>query len=177
MKYFGQGLIQVYTGNGKGKTTAAMGLAIRALGHGFKVFIVQFMKSRKDSGEGYILQRLAPDCVLEEYGKPGFVRKGQAQPEDLAEAAKALNKAREVILSSNWNLVILDEIINAIWFELINEEEVLQLLAEKPAHVEVVLTGRNASERLRNRADLVTEMLSLKHPYDQGVSARKGIEY
>lgn len=172
-----QGLIQLYTGNSKGKTTAAFGLALRAVGHGFHVYIIQFMKGRGDYGELSGLKRLEPECQLEHYGGQGWVRKGQASAEDLKEADRAWQKAREIILSGEWDIVILDEIVNAIWFELLPEVDVLELLEQKPEHVEVVLTGRNASEKLKEKADLVTEMVQIKHPYEQGIPARKGIEF
>ncbi len=172
-----QGLVQVYTGNSKGKTTAAFGLALRAVGHGFKVFIIQFMKGRGDYGEIAGLKRLLPECQLENYGAPGWVKKGQASPEDVGEARRAWERAKTIIRSGAWDIVILDEVINAIWFELLPEEEVLEFLEEKPEHVELVLTGRNASDMLQSRADLVTDMRQVKHPYEQGIRARKGIEF
>lgn len=172
-----RGLVQVYTGNSKGKTTAAFGLAVRAVGHGFKVFIIQFMKGRGDYGEITGLKRLEPECCLEHYGAPGWVKKGEAGEEDIAEARRAWERAKTIIRSGEWNIVILDEVINAIWFELLPEEEVLEFLLEKPEQVELVLTGRNASETLQSRADLVTDMRQVKHPFEQGIRARKGIEF
>lgn len=172
-----RGLIQIYTGNSKGKTTAAFGLAVRAVGHGFKVFIIQFMKGRGDYGEITGLKRLQPECQLENYGAPGWVKKGEASPEDIAEARRAWERAKALISSGEWDIIILDEIVNAIWFELLPEAEVLEFLQRKPYHVEVVLTGRNASETLQSHADLVTDMRQVKHPYEQGIRARKGIEF
>jgi cob(I)alamin adenosyltransferase len=171
------GLIQIYTGHSKGKTTAALGLTIRAVGHGFHVYILQFMKGRQDYGELKGLQRLQPECQIEGFGTAGWVHKGKALPEDLQEARRGLARAQEVIQSGEWDIVILDEIINAIWFELITEEEVLELLDSKPDHVELLLTGRNASQKLKDRAHLVTEMVQVKHPYEKGINARLGIEY
>lgn len=171
------GLIQIYTGPSKGKTTAALGLTIRAVGHGFHVYILQFMKGRQDYGELGGLKRLQPECQIEGFGTPGWVHKGKASEEDVQEAQKGLARAQEIILSGKWDIVILDEIINAIWFELLTEEEVLKLLDSKPEHVEVLLTGRNASQQLMERADLVTEMIQVKHPYEKGINARLGIEY
>lgn len=172
-----QGLVQIYTGNGKGKTTAAFGLAIRAVGHGFRVYIVQFMKGKDDSGELEGLKRLWPDCQIEHFGGQGWVHKGEHQEEHINEARKGFLKAQEIILSGQWDIVILDEIINALWFDLIPESDVIDLLNKKPSHVELVLTGRNASESLIERADLVTEMVLKKHPFEQGIMARRGIEY
>lgn len=172
-----QGLVQLYTGNSKGKTTAAFGLAVRAVGHGLRVYIIQFMKGRGDYGELSGLKRLEPECSVEHYGSQGWVKKGHASEEDLEEARKAWQRASEIILSGDWDIVILDEVVNAIWFELLTEEEVINLLDRKPDHVEVVMTGRNASKNLKNKSDLVTEMVQIKHPYEQGIPARIGIEY
>ncbi len=102
---------------------------------------------------------------------------GNPSQEDIQEAQKALLRAKEIITSGQWDIVILDEIFNAIWFELIPEDEVLKLLELKPPHVELVLTGRNASDKIKAKADLVTEMVQIKHPYEQGIAARKGIEF
>ncbi len=130
------------------KTTAALGLAIRAVGHGFKVFIIQFMK-----GQGYYvnfrIKALEPECRIEHYGGKGWVYLGNPSQEDIQEAQKALLRAKEIITSGQWDIVILDEIFNAIWFELIPEDEVLKLLELKPPHVELVLTGRNASDKIK----------------------------
>ncbi len=172
-----QGLVQIYTGNGKGKTTAALGQTVRALGQGFTVYIIQFMKGRGNYGELTTLQRLAPQCRVEHYGGPGWVKKGQGSPEDYAEAEKALARAREVMTSGEWDVVILDEVVNAIGFELLPEEKVLDLIDQKPDQVELILTGRNASATLQSRADLVTESVAVKHPYEKGIGARRGIEY
>ena len=177
MANLSQGLTQIYTGNGKGKTTAAFGLAIRAVGHGFRVYIIQFMKGKDDSGELVGLQRLKPECQIEHFGGTGWVHKGELQEEHIQEARKALAKASEIVLSGKWDIVILDEIINAIWFDLIPENKVLELISKKPKHVELVLTGRNASPTLIEKADLVTEMVQTKHPYEQGIMARQGIEF
>lgn len=177
MERLKQGLVQIYTGNNKGKTTAALGLTLRAVGHGFRVFILQFMKGRQDYGELQGLKRLEPECQIEQYGSPGWVFKGQANEQDCIEALEGLEKAREIISSGQWDIVILDEIINAIWFELLPEDKVIELLELKPQHVEIVMTGRNASPRLIERAHLVTEMVAIKHPYELGIQARKGIEF
>ncbi|MDP4125395.1 MAG: cob(I)yrinic acid a,c-diamide adenosyltransferase [Bacillota bacterium] len=177
MSNISQGLVQIYTGDCKGKTTAAFGLAIRAVGHGFRVYIIQFMKGGNEYGELEGLKRLQPECQLEHFGGQGWVRKGELKEEHITEARKAFTRAQEIILSGDWDIVILDEIVNAIWFELIPENLVLELLDKKPPHVELVLTGRNASESLIEKADLVTEMVLKKHPYEKGISARLGIEY
>lgn len=172
-----QGLIQVYTGDSKGKTTAALGLAIRAIGHGFKVFVIQFMKGREDYGELHGLKRLEPECKIEHYGGTGWVYKGNPSLEDIEQAQMAFERAKEIISDGQWDIVILDEILNAIWFEVLSEKEVLELLETKPSHTEIILTGRNASDNIKAKADLVTEMVQIKHPYEQGIAARKGIEF
>lgn len=177
MKKLSPGLVQIYTGASKGKTTAAFGLTLRAVGHGFRVYIIQFMKGRQDYGELSGLKRLEPECQIEQFGTTGWVHKGAAKPEDRLEAQKGLMRAREIIASGEWDIVILDEIINAIWFELITEEDLLQVLEQKPEHVELILTGRNASQNLIDKAQLVTEMVQIKHPYEKGIPARLGIEY
>lgn len=172
-----QGLIQVYTGNSKGKTTAALGLTVRAVGRGLKVHIIQFMKGQGDYGEISGLARLGPDCQVESFGAPGWVHKGEELAEHKQEARRAFLRAREIIKSEEWDIVILDEITNAIWFDLLPEEEVIELCQNKPHDLELVLTGRNASLRLVEQADLVTEMVQVKHPFERGIPARQGIEY
>ena len=177
MANISQGLVQVYTGDGKGKTTAAFGLAIRAVGHGFRVYIIQFMKGGNDYGELEGLKRLRPECQLEHFGGQGWVRKGEPLEDHILEARKAFVRAQEIVFSGEWDIVILDEILNALWFELIPESEVLELIDKKPPQVELVVTGRNASKLLIEKADLVTEMVLKKHPFDKGIAARVGIEY
>lgn len=172
-----KGLVQVYTGNSKGKSTAAFGLALRAVGHGYRVYIIQFMKGSTYYGELVSFKRLEPECKVEHFGLPGWVKKGEAKPEDVAEGKKALARAEELMLSGEWDIIVLDEINNALWFELISLDEVLELLRKKPEHVELVLTGRNAPPEVVAAAQLVTEMVEIKHPYQVGIGARQGIEY
>ena len=172
-----QGLIQIYTGAGKGKTTAALGLTLRAAGSGLRVAVIQFMKGQGAGGELESLKRLEPECRVEYFGAPGWVHKGDNLVEHRQEADRALRRAREIVFSEAWDIVILDEIFNALWFELIPEKEVLDLLEQKPTQVELVLTGRNASKSFIERADLVTEMVEIKHPFQQGIRARPGIEF
>ena len=171
-----QGLIQVYTGDGKGKTTCALGLALRAVGQGLKVYMVQFMKGR-DTGESRAAARLAPDLTLRSFGRPGMVNLASPAGEDLALAREALDLARQVISAGEHDLVILDEINVALTYRLIPLEEVLKLLRGRPPWVEVVLTGRQAPPEVVALADLVTEMRPLKHYYQAGVPARRGIEW
>jgi len=170
-----QGLIQVYTGDGKGKTTAALGLALRAAGRNLKVLIVQFMK-KWDYGELYSLT-LIPNITLKAFGTGKFIFKGKVRKIDYQEAQKAFNLGIEAMQSKNYNLVIFDELNVALYFELLCLSKVVEQLKQKPPEVEVVITGRKAPEEIINIADLVTEMVEIKHPYQKGIPAREGIEY
>lgn len=171
-----QGLIQVYTGNGKGKSTAAFGLALRALGQGLKVLIIQFMKTG-DYGEITSLKRFEPEIELYSFGRKGFIRAGYAKEEDIDLAVEALELAATKMATGMYDLIILDEINNALWFKLLSEEQVLEFLENKPNHVELCITGRNAPESIMEKAHLVTEMKEIKHPYQLGIGSRKGIEF
>jgi cob(I)alamin adenosyltransferase len=172
-----QGLIQVYTGDGKGKTTCALGLALRAVGQGFQVFMVQFMKGW-GTGEAQIAaERLAPDFTLRHFGRPTLVNLRSPEPDDLALIRQAWDLAREILVAGEYDLVILDEINVALAFNLLPLDEVLEVLRRRPSWVEVVLTGRQAPAALIELADLVTEMRPLKHYYEAGVPARRGIEW
>jgi cob(I)alamin adenosyltransferase len=171
-----RGLVQVFTGDGKGKTSAAIGAVVRAVGHGLKVYIAFFMKGGYPYGERQILSKL-PGVALESFGSSDFVNPRSIKPEDIKEAAKALAAAREAVLSGNYDLVVLDEVNVAVAFGLISVDDVLKLIEEKPQKVELILTGRRADTRLVQAADLVTECLKIKHPYDMGVAARGGIEF
>jgi len=171
-----RGLIQVYTGDGKGKTTAAIGLAMRALGNGLKVYMIQFMKGQIFYGELKIAQDYSPDFVIKQCGRPDFVNPVNPDPVDVKLAEDALKHAEGVIKEGKYDIVILDEINVAVKFGLIKLENVLPILKNKPEHVELVLTGRYAAPEIIEIADLVTEMRLIKHYYDRGVQARKGIE-
>jgi len=171
-----RGLMQVYTGDGKGKTTCALGLALRAVGQGFKVYLVQFLKGR-DTGEARAAARLAPDLTLKAFGRPVLVNLKSPAPEDLALAREALDLARELLAAGDHDLVILDEINVALAYGLVPLEEVLEMLKQRPSWVEVVLTGRGAPPELIALADLVTEMRPVKHYYEAGVPGRRGIEW
>ena len=176
MKNDKKGYIQIYTGNGKGKTTAALGLALRAAGHGKKTYIGQFLKGQ-DYGELHALKKLSSQITIKQFGRSSFIHVTQdTDPEDVAMVLEGLMTCLKAMLSGKYNLIILDEINVAIYFKLINEEEVHKFLDRKPEHVEVVLTGRFAPESLIERADLVTEMKEIKHYYTQNVRARDGIE-
>ncbi len=171
-----RGLVQIFTGDGKGKTSAAIGAVIRALGHGWKVYIACFMKGDYPYGERSILSQLA-NVTLESFGSDEFIDPANIKPEEKEQAQKALAAARQAMLSGNYDLVVLDEVNIAVAFGLLEVDEVLKLLDEKPEDVELILTGRRADSRLVQSADLVTEMLKIKHPYDEGVAARGGVEY
>jgi cob(I)alamin adenosyltransferase len=170
-----EGYVQVYTGDGKGKTTAALGLIVRALGQGLRPSVLQFMKSDPSWGEIVTLKKLG--VPVEQCGLDHWVLKGEASAEDLAAAAAGLAKARALVESGDYDLVVLDELVTAVFFELVPLDEVLAMMAAKPAAVELVVTGRRAPEELVAAADLVTEMRPLKHYYDAGVEARPGIEF
>jgi len=170
-----KGLIQVYTGDGKGKTTAALGLALRAAGSNMKVLIVQFMK-KWDYGELHSV-KLIPNITLETFGTKEFIYKGKAKKIDYEEAEKAFSFGVKGMQSGNYDIVIFDELNMALYYELLDLKEVVEKLKGKPDNVEVVITGRRAPEELIEIADLVTEMKEVKHPYQKGVGARRGIEY
>ncbi|MEX0324859.1 MAG: cob(I)yrinic acid a,c-diamide adenosyltransferase [Puniceicoccaceae bacterium] len=168
------GYFQIYTGDGKGKTTASLGLALRAAGRGYPVYIGQFMKGQ-DYGELHSLP-LLETVTHEQYGDPGWVYKGKVTEAQRAAAHEGLLKAKKALVSGKYRIVILDEINMALWFELITLEEVLELVDQRPAQVELVFTGRKAHEEVIAKAHLVTEMREVKHYFSQGVPARKGIE-
>lgn len=170
------GFIHLYTGDGEGKSITAFGLALRAVGHGYKVIIVQFMKGRKDVGEYKVKDRLAPNYEIRQFGREEFVNLERPDPIDYILARRAINFARKA-LHQKPRLLILDEINLATSIGLIQLDDVLDLLSSIPESTTVVLTGRNAPKELIEIADLVTEMHEIKHPWRKGVSARRGIEY
>ncbi|MDO4732490.1 MAG: cob(I)yrinic acid a,c-diamide adenosyltransferase [Bacillota bacterium] len=172
-----KGLIQIYTGNGKGKTTAAFGLALRASGSGLRTAIVQFMKKGEWYSEIVAIAHL-PLVEIFSYGGSKFLKKGTPPDEENLQLARdAVAKARELMTAGEVDILILDELNNAVFFDLLTEEEALCLFREKPAHMELVVTGRNATEAMMEAADLVTEMREIKHPYQKGIQGRKGIEF
>jgi cob(I)alamin adenosyltransferase len=170
-----KGLVQIYTGDGKGKTTAALGLSLRAAGRGLKVFIAQFAKGMF-YGELEALKRFAPQITLHQYGRKCFIHDEPAE-EDIRLAREGWQEIRDVLKRAEYDLVILDEIGIALHYQLISLEEVRELIRLKPDGVELVLTGRKIPEALYEQADLVTEMREIKHYYNAGVQARKGIEF
>ena len=171
-----KGLVQVYTGNGKGKTSASFGLALRAVGRGLKVYVIQFIKGGFDYGELYVVDKL-PGLTLEAFGRGKFVSEEKPDMVDIDLARQALAKAQEIMKGGDVDVLILDEINVAVNLKLIDIEEVLELIKKKPEHMELVLTGRKAPVEIVQAADLVTEMIEIKHPYNSGFKARKGIEY
>ena len=173
-KQLSKGYVQVYTGDGKGKTTAALGLALRASGHGLRTYIGQFMKGQH-YGELEGLRDYS-HITIEQYGDVRCIRREEVTPEHVAQARRGLERAREALLSGQYDIVVLDEVNVTVWFGLLTVEEVLTFLDQRPECVEVILTGRTAPPELIERADLVTEMREVKHYYQQGVMARQGIE-
>jgi cob(I)alamin adenosyltransferase len=171
-----KGLVQVYTGNGKGKTSAALGLALRAIGRGLKVYVVQFIKGGFDYGELHVVDRL-PNLTLKAFGRGKFIMSKPPEKEDVRLAEEALKLAKEIIESREHDIVILDEINVALHLKLIELQDVVDIIKKKPKNVEIVLTGRNAPEEIIELADLVTELKEIKHPFSKGYEARKGIEY
>lgn len=171
-----KGYIQVYTGNGKGKTTAALGLAFRAVGRGLKVCMIQFMKGGGPYGEHLAAEMLKPHLTIIPTGREGWVKRDNPDPEDVRLAGEALRMGREALTGGEYDLVILDEVNGAVSFGLLEVDELLDLMRLKPASVELVLTGRNAHEKVMEAADLVTEMREVRHYYKAGVASRIGIE-
>ncbi len=171
-----RGYVQIYTGDGKGKTTAALGLALRAAGAGLKIHIVQFMKGQHYS-ELDALEPFEGRIAIEQYGDPEFCSfSDPPASRDVARAMAALQRARELLGSGECDVLIMDEALTACLFRLIGEDDLLGVMEEKSQAMELVLTGRGATPRLIERADLVTEMREIKHYYRQGVLARRGIE-
>jgi cob(I)alamin adenosyltransferase len=171
-----KGLVQVFTGNGKGKTTAAVGTIVRAAGHGLKVFLVSFMKGNYTYGEYKTLAQL-PNVEIAQFGLRKLTDPARVNAEEKEQAKAALAAARNAVTSGNYDLVVLDEVNVAVSYNLIALDDVLKLVRDKPPHVELILTGRYADNKLLELADLVTEMVKVKHPFDKGIKARKGIEF
>jgi|SRR3989338_3097884 len=181
-KKFKKGIVQIYTGDGKGKTTAAIGLALRAVGQGFKVYMIQFLKSPKlSSGEFKMKNAFGSNLKLERLNTSWWSLKSFKNDEHVARMKEFLKeeiiKLKDIISSGKYNLIILDEINICLFYGLIDLKELTELIKNKPVDLEIVLTGRYAPEELKEIADLVTEMRLIKHPFSQGLKARKGIEY
>jgi len=171
-----QAYVHVYTGGGKGKTTAALGLALRAIGHGLRVFVVQFLRGAHEAGELVMAQRLAPRLEIRPMGREAAVDPEAPDPVDVKWAADGLALAANAMRKGLFDVVILDDVNLAVRYGLVHVEQVLELLDLRPAGVELVLTGRDAHPELVAAADLVTEMTQIKHYHDMGVAPRDGIE-
>jgi cob(I)alamin adenosyltransferase len=173
-----KGLIMVNTGAGKGKTTAAMGTALRAVGSGMRVLMLQFLKGSWHYGELDAVQAFGDRFVIKQMGR-GFVKVGGAEtdPEDIRLVEECWKEAEEAILSGEWDLVVLDEINYAITYKMLDAKKVVEALQHKPEMVHVILTGRNAHPTIVDLADTVTEMREVKHAYQKGIGAQRGIEY
>ena len=171
------GLVHIYCGDGKGKTTAALGLALRALGHGYKVLLVQFLKSQ-DTGELKVFDSIPNTKVLRSREKFGFTFQMTEEQKKrcIIEHNKLLEKAREICSLDQIDLIILDEIISAYNYNLVNRAETIKFLKEKPKNLEVVLTGRDPAAELLQFADYISEIKKIKHPFDRGITARTGVE-
>jgi len=167
-------MIQVYTGNGKGKTTAAIGLAVRACGAGLKVYIAQFIKG-KNYSEIKALRKFRPNLTIEQFGRGTFIKVPGPVDRDLAE--KGLKKVKQILSENRFDLIILDEINNALEIKLLEVASVLRMLEKTPKETEIVLTGRNAHPDIIAKADLVSEINEVKHYFKDGVKARRGIEF
>lgn len=191
-----EGLIQIYTGSGKGKTSAALGVAFRAMGHGFKVFMISFMKGCTYTGELYSAERFSEKMKIVQFGKgcpyaalikdgfidcstceKCFVNRNLIQPEDKKMVKMGFQLAKRIIEEGRYDFVILDEICNVLDYDLLAVEQVVKLLREKPSYVELILTGRKAPQEIIDLAHYVTEFVSIKHPFQLGVVSRRGIEY
>ena len=170
-----RGYIQIYTGDGKGKTTAALGLALRAAGRNLRVFLGQFVKGMP-YGEHKALERFSDLITVEQFGRECFIRRNP-EPEDIETARRGWARCREILKNGDYSVIILDELGIALHYNLISLKEVQEFLDGKPEDTEIILTGRKIPEELFQRADLVTEMREVKHYYTLGVPAREGIEY
>lgn len=171
-----KGMIHIYTGDGKGKTTAALGLACRASGQKKKILMVQFMKGKVNYGELRSAKKL-PGFTIKQFGRPSFVDKKNPHPADIKGARQAMEFARKAFISGKYDIIILDELNVALDFNLVSLKDVLDLIAAKPEKLELVITGRYAHPKIIKLADLVSEVKEVKHYYRQGVQARRGIEF
>lgn len=173
------GLLIVYTGDGKGKTTAALGLCVRAAGHGNKCLMLQFIKSDWEYGELKGMERFAPEVEIRPMGVGCFGKPGDETPREEHEkaAADAMKAARDAIRSGDYDVVILDEINIAVHYKLVDIKELMRMIDDRPAGIDIVLTGRYADHRVIKAADLVTNMQEVKHPYQKGTLSKKGIDY
>jgi len=171
-----EGLVQIFTGDGKGKTSAALGTVVRALGQGLKVCIVVFMKGDYPYSEWKFLSEI-PGVTIARFGFTSFTDPSNVKPEEREQAEEALAYAHEAMMSGEYDMVVLDEVNVASGWGLLEVDDVISLVKERPSSVELILTGRSADDRLVEIADMVTECRKVKHPYDRGILARRGIDY
>ncbi len=171
-----KGLLAVFTGDGKGKTTAALGLTFRALGHGHEVCFIQFIKGNSTTGEAFFSQNCAPHLEFHVMGR-GFTWKSEDLDKDREKAKAAWEFAKKTITENRHRMIILDEITYLLKYKMIEEQDVIDTLSGRPLGQHIIITGRGASDSLIELADLVTEMKAVKHPYSQGVRAQKGFEF
>jgi cob(I)alamin adenosyltransferase len=171
-----KGLVQIITGEGKGKTSAAIGSVVRAVGHGLRVAVIVFMKGEYPYGEWSVLSNL-PGVKIMRFGFLTFTDPKNVKPEEKEQAKQALEAAREAVKGGEFDLVVMDEINVVTAWKLAELDEVVKIVREKPAKVEVILTGRYADKKLVDVADMVTECVKIKHPYDKGIGARSGFDY
>ena len=169
-------MIQIYTGDGKGKTTASLGLALRAVGHGFKVLMIQFMKGKINYGELLAVKKIK-GLRIEQYGRPDFVNPENPDPIDIKFAKDAFDRARQAVKDHEFDIIILDEINVAVSYGLIEATQIIALMKTLPEKTELILTGREMPEVFRQYADLISEVREIKHYFKKGVKARKGFEY
>ena len=172
-----EGIVMIYTGNGKGKTTAALGLALRASGHGEQIFMVQFRKSDPTYGEIQAIRKFLPMMTVLQSERSRFRGKGGFEAEDFVDAANVFAKGKEAVISGQYDLVIFDEINFVVDNGMIKAEDVIEMLKQRPPHVNVVLTGRNAAAAVIEMADLVSEVREVKHHFQSGIKAQKGVEF
>jgi cob(I)alamin adenosyltransferase len=173
----GRGKIWVITGDGKGKTTTALGMAWLAISRGMKVFFVQFLKAPDTSGEHFAVEAFGPMMTIKPMGREGFIHRRGIDPEDTVMARQGLDETKTAMLAGEYELIILDEVNVAINLGLLDIQSLIDLLDSKPSNVDVVLTGRNAHPQISDRADVVLEMRKIKHYFDEGIGAKEGIDY
>jgi len=176
MSSIGPGYIHVYTGDGKGKTTASLGLALRAVGNGLKVLVIQFLKGPEMTGERRAAARLSPHLQIRPLGRDGLLHPGGITEEDRALAGRAMEEIEREMALGDWDVMILDELNTACALGLVPVKRVLQIMDDKPDGLEMVFTGRGAPDQVMRKADLVTEMKEVEHYFKKGVPAREGIE-
>ena len=170
------GMVHLYTGDGKGKTTSAVGLVVRAAGQGLRCCFIQFMKGKYPYGEIKVLRKLK-GVTVKQFGTLDFVKKGKQKRVDIEEAEKALAYGAKAMASGRYDLVVLDEVLVAVFMELVTAKAVMEAIDGRRPRVEVVMTGRKADRKLSRKADYITVFEKVKHPYDDGILARKGIEF